>query len=79
MTEAKEAEVNVAKNRSFSLTSDSIITFDRAYIDSDLFQAYEENQIFFAKNCYIKKNDLDSYLEWIIEFSLFVLSHFRQW
>ena len=48
ITAAKEAEVTVAKNTSFPLTPDSIITFDRAYIDFKLFQAYENNHVFFV-------------------------------
>ena len=48
ITEAKEAEVTVAKNTAFPLSPDSIITFDRAYIDFKLFQAYEDNHVFFV-------------------------------
>jgi len=48
ITTAKESEVKVAKNTPFSLIPDSIITFDRAYIDFNLFQTYEETGVFFV-------------------------------
>jgi hypothetical protein len=48
ITTAKESEVKVAKNTSFPLIPDSIITFDRAYIDFSLFQTYEEARVSFV-------------------------------
>ena len=48
ITSAKEADVMVAKQESFPLISDSIITFDRAYVDFKLFQAYEDANVFFV-------------------------------
>jgi len=48
ITPAKESEVTVAKNTDFRLSPDSIITFDRAYIDFSLFHTYEKNHIFFV-------------------------------
>ena len=38
----------VAKQESFPLIPDSIITFDRAYVDFKLFQAYEDANVFFV-------------------------------
>ena len=48
ITTAKESDVKVAKNNPFPLISDSIVTFDRAYIDFSLFQDYEEAGVFFV-------------------------------
>lgn len=48
ITTAKEADVNVAKYWNFPLAPDSIITFDRAYVDFSLFQAYQEANVFFV-------------------------------
>ena len=48
ITTAKKADVKVAQETSFPMIPDSIITFDRAYIDFSLFQAYEEASIFFV-------------------------------
>ncbi len=48
MTTARESDVTVAKETAFPLTPDSIITFDRAYIDFSLFQSYEEAKVFFV-------------------------------
>ena len=46
ITSAKETDVTVAKNTVFPLSPDSIVTFDRAYVDFNLFQAYEEAKVF---------------------------------
>ncbi|MCP4049898.1 MAG: transposase, partial [bacterium] len=54
ITPAKEAEVTVAKNTDFKLVPDSIVVFDRAYNDFDLFQSYEEAGAFFVTRA--KKN-----------------------
>jgi hypothetical protein len=48
ITTAKESDVKVAKQEAFPLTPDSIITFDRAYIDFKLFQSYQNAKIFFV-------------------------------
>ena len=48
ITSAKESDVMVAKQESFPLIPDSIITFDRAYVDFKLFQAYEDANVFFV-------------------------------
>ena len=48
VTSAKEADVKIAKQTDLPLSSDSIITFDRAYMDFNLFQAYEDKNIFFV-------------------------------
>ncbi len=48
ITSAKEADVNIAKNTVFPLSPDSIVTFDRAYVDFNLFQVYEESSVFFV-------------------------------
>jgi len=48
ITEAREADVKVAQRTDFPLSPDSIITFDRAYIDFSLFQAYEKKNVFFV-------------------------------
>ena len=46
ITSAKETDVTVAKNTVFPLSPDSIVTFDRDYVDFNLFQAYEEAKVF---------------------------------
>ncbi|RAP31787.1 IS4 family transposase [Candidatus Marinamargulisbacteria bacterium SCGC AG-414-C22] len=48
ITTSNKSDVKVAKETAFPLTPDSIITFDRAYIDFSLFQAYEESTVFFV-------------------------------
>ena len=48
ITTANKSDVKVAKETAFPLTPDSIITFDRAYIDFSLFQAYENANVFFV-------------------------------
>ena len=48
ITTAKESDVKVAKNTAFPLIPDSIVTFDRAYIDFSLFQDYQEAGVFFV-------------------------------
>ena len=48
MTTAKEADVTVAKTMKMHLTPDSIVTFDRAYIDFNLFQSYQDARCFFV-------------------------------
>jgi len=48
MTTAKESDVKVAKNIPLPLTPDSIITFDRAYIDFSLFHTYNQAKVFFV-------------------------------
>ena len=48
ITPARDSDVKIAKQTSFPLIPDSIITFDRAYIDFNLFQAYEESKVFFV-------------------------------
>ena len=48
ITSAKESDVMVAKQESLPLIPDSIITFDRAYVDFKLFQAYEDANVFFV-------------------------------
>ena len=54
MTTAKKADVKVAKEGSFPLTPDSIVTFDRAYVDFSLFQAYDNAKVFFVTR--VKEN-----------------------
>ena len=48
MTTAKEADVTVAKTMKMHLTPDSIVTFDRAYVDFNLFQSYQDARCFFV-------------------------------
>ena len=48
ITTAKEADVKVAKETTLPLIPDSIVTFDRAYIDFSLFQAYQDAKVFFV-------------------------------
>ena len=48
ITSAKEADVKIAKNTVFPLIPDSIVTFDRAYVDFSLFQSYENASVFFV-------------------------------
>ena len=48
MKTAKEADVTVAKTMKMHLTPDSIVTFDRAYIDFNLFQSYQDARCFFV-------------------------------
>lgn len=48
VTAAKDADVNIAKQTAFPLSPDSIVTFDRAYVDFNLFQTYEESKVFFV-------------------------------
>jgi len=45
---AKRADVTVAKETAFPLTPDSILTFDRAYIDFSLFKQYADGGVFFV-------------------------------
>ncbi|MBT6121539.1 transposase, partial [bacterium] len=45
---AKEADVNVAKKMKLKLTPDSILTFERAYFDFNLFQSYKDARCFFV-------------------------------
>jgi len=44
----RKADVKVAQRTDFPLSP--IITFDRAYIDFILFQAYEKKNVCFVKN-----------------------------
>ena len=48
ITIAKTHEAVVAQNTDFKLSPDSIITFDRAYIDFRQFYAYEKAKVFFV-------------------------------
>ena len=48
ITIAKTHEAVVAQNTDFKLSPDSIITFDRAYIDFKQFYAYEKAKVFFV-------------------------------
>lgn len=48
VTPAKDSDVKIAKQTAFPLSPDSIVTFDRAYIDFNLFQTYEESNVFFV-------------------------------
>jgi len=48
MTTAKEADVTVAKTMKLHLTPDRIVTGDRAYIDFNLFQSYQDARCFFV-------------------------------
>ena len=48
ITNAKEADIKTAKNTVFPLSPDSIVTFDRAYVDFSLFQSYEKASVFFV-------------------------------
>ena len=48
MTTARESDVKVAKETSFLLIPDSIVTFDRAYVDFSLFQTYQDKGVFFV-------------------------------
>jgi len=48
ITPAKESDVKVAKQTELPLIPDSIVTFDRAYVDFSLFKAYEESKVFFV-------------------------------
>jgi len=48
ITNAKQADVKTAKNTVFPLSPDSIVTFDRAYVDFSLFQSYEKASVFFV-------------------------------
>jgi len=48
ITTAKESDVTVAKQEAFPLIPDSIITFDRAYVDFKLFQSYQNAKVFFV-------------------------------
>ena len=48
ITTAKESDVKVAKQEAFPLIPDSIITFDRAYVDFKLFQSYQNAKVFFV-------------------------------
>ena len=48
ITTAKEADVKIAKNTVFPLSPDSIVTFDRAYVDFSLFQSYQDASVFFV-------------------------------
>jgi hypothetical protein len=45
---ARESDVKVAKETPFPLTPDSIVTFDRAYVDFNLFQTYQDKGVFFV-------------------------------
>ena len=45
---ARESDVKVAKETLFPLTPDSIVTFDRAYVDFNLFQTYQDKGVFFV-------------------------------
>lgn len=54
MTTAKESDVIVAKETDFPLSPDSIVTFDRAYVDFSLFQTYEKAGVFFVTR--VKEN-----------------------
>ena len=48
ITTANKSDVKIAKEIDFKLSPDSIVTFDRAYIDFNLFQSYEERGTFFV-------------------------------
>ena len=48
ITAAKKSDVKVAKQEAFPLIPDSIITFDRAYVDFKLFQSYQNAKVFFV-------------------------------
>ena len=48
ITSAKEADVKIAQNTVFPLSPDSIVTFDRAYVDFSLFQTYQDASVFFV-------------------------------
>ena len=48
ITPANESDVIIAKNTPFPLIPDSIITFDRAYVDFRLFKSYEDAGVFFV-------------------------------
>ena len=48
MTDGKIHESQIAQNIPLPLMPDSIITFDRAYIDFGVFSAYQHNGIFFV-------------------------------
>lgn len=48
ITTAEKSDVKIAKETAFPLIPDSIITFDRAYIDFSLFKDYEEANVFFV-------------------------------
>jgi len=48
MTDGKQHEATVAQNVPFPLLPDSIITFDRGYMDFGVFGAYQHNGIFFV-------------------------------
>ncbi len=54
ITTAKESDVTVAKETDFPLSPDSIVTFDRAYVDFSLFQTYEKAGVFFVTR--VKEN-----------------------
>jgi hypothetical protein len=48
ITTARESDVKVAKETAFPLIPDSIVTFDRAYVDFSLFQTYQDKGVFFV-------------------------------
>jgi len=48
MTDGKQHEATVAQDVPFPLLPDSIITFDRGYMDFGVFGAYQHNRIFFV-------------------------------
>jgi hypothetical protein len=48
ITTANKSDVKIAKEIDFKLSPDSIVTFDRAYIDFNLFQSYENTGAFFV-------------------------------
>lgn len=48
MTDGKQHEATVAQNEPFPLLPDSIITFDRGYMDFGVFGAYQQHGIFFV-------------------------------
>jgi hypothetical protein len=48
ITNARESDVKVVKETAFPLIPDSIVTFDRAYVDFSLFQTYQDKGVFFV-------------------------------
>lgn len=48
MTDGKKHEARVAQDEPLPLLPDSIITFDRGYMDFSVFGAYQQNGIFFV-------------------------------
>jgi hypothetical protein len=48
ITSARDSDVKVVKETAFPLIPDSIVTFDRAYVDFSLFKSYQDKGVFFV-------------------------------